>query len=114
MRWLVVAVTLVAFPACYSWQPTTVGVRTLILEERPSLLRATMNGGESVTIDSPAIVNDSVVGLTDSGIVRAGTADFSLVEVPRFSFMKTTALIGSHLLAIAGFVAFVISVQPHY
>ena len=86
----------------------------MITEERPPAVRVTMNGGESLTFENPEMVNDSLVGFTDSGVVRAAPADFSLLEIRHFSIVKTAALVASHFAVIAGFVAVVIWVQPHY
>ena len=85
--------------ACHSWQPTTVNPREWARDEHPSSVRVTLTNGDTVTILRPSTRNDSIVGLgdadgtTDTTAVGVALQDVGLVEVRRFSILKTAGLV---------------------
>lgn len=108
-------VFLVAFlPACYSWQPVTVSPEEVIRDEQPLTVRLTSRDGSRMDVRNPSFSNDSIVGFTDSGLVRAASSEVELLEVSRFNFLKTGIAVVTHAGIIVGFIAAVIRIQPHY
>ncbi len=47
---------------CKTWQPTTVGPRQLIEEERPSQVRIFGSNGTQLTLSGPTLQGDSIIG----------------------------------------------------
>ena len=74
-RRFMAALLLVVVTACYNWQPTTVSPQTLIATEQPSSVRATLTSGEVVTLQSPILRNDSIVGATDESVAAVASRD---------------------------------------
>ncbi len=105
---------ILALSACYTWNPAAVPPETLIPRERPRAVRATNQGGATVTFEAPRMENDSIVGFTGDAVGRMASRDVSLLEVRRFSPVRTTALVASHVAAITGLIALFIWIQPHY
>ena len=105
------ALLMVLLTACQTWRPTTVSPQTLIAAERPSSVRVTLTSGDVVTVQSPTMRNDSIVGATDASVAAVASRDVGLFEVRRFSVGKTIGLgvllmplvvLGGFLLACAG------------
>lgn len=108
MKWAAV-LRLVALPVllllggCKTWESTSGAPLRMIEEARPSSVRVTTVDGALVTLKNPLVVNDSIV----SGVApplgavvmppRRGVldADVNLMEVPRFSGVRTLALAGA-------------------
>jgi len=61
----------------------------LIPVERPSSVRATLRGGERVTLENPIVRNDSIFGVTDAGVVGVAAEDVGLLEVRRVSILRS-------------------------
>ncbi len=100
--------------ACYSWRPVTVSPQGWPPEDQPSSVRVTSNGGAVFTLENPSVINDSIAGTTDFGPARMAERDLRLVEVERFSFVKSFGLVALNAATIAAFMALFIKVQPHY
>ena len=98
-RRLIAALLLVLVTACYSWRPTTVSPQTLIATEQPSSVRATLTNGEVVTVQSPIMRNDSIVGATDASVAAVASRDVRLLEVRQFELGPT---IGVVVLSVVG------------
>lgn len=92
-RRLIAALLLVLLNACYSWRPTTVSPQRLIPEDQPLSVRVTLMNGETVTVESPTVRNDSIVGVTDLPAVGVATRDVRLLEVRRFDVGETLGLV---------------------
>ena len=108
-RRFVAALLLVLLTACQSWQPTTVSPQGWTPEERPSSVRATLTGGEVITVRDPIMRNDSIVSATGDGDVAAvASGDVRLFEVRRVSVLKSIGfgallnLVGGIILRCAG------------
>ena len=86
----IAALLLLLLTACYSWQPTTPSPQGWTPEERPSSVRVTLATGGTVTVENPAVRNDSIVGDTGLGVA---SRDVGLLEVRRFSVTKTIGLV---------------------
>ena len=98
--------------ACLSWQPTTVSPPQLIEGEEPSQVRITRTDGERVTIHSPQVRADSIVG--DGGTVAVSS--IQRVEVRRFSGVRTVILgLGVVLAPVVfyGLVVLAYAYRPH-
>lgn len=90
-RRLIAALLLVLLAGCHSWRPTTVSPQTLISAEQPSSVRVTLLNGETVTVESPTVRNDSIVGVMDAS-VGVASRDVRSLEVRRLSIGKTIGL----------------------
>ena len=85
---------------CKTWQPTSLSPERLIAEQRPASVRVTVDGGATLTLRNPTLVNDSLVSLEASpaGLAfappRIGVVADHVrsVEVPRFSAPRTIGL----------------------
>ena len=103
--------------ACHSWQPTTVNPPEWTPDEHPSSARVTLTNGDTVTILRPSTRNDSIVGLggadetTDTTAVGVALQDVGLVEVRRFSVLKTAGLVVASYgsIVVGGVIFFVIA-----
>lgn len=113
-RRLIAALLLVLLTACYDWRPITVSPQELISEEQPSDIRVTSTGGVTFTLENPSMDNDSIAGSTEVGPVRLAAKDFRLLELRRFSVMKTVGITTLYAGVIGAFVALFIKVAPHY
>lgn len=91
-RRVVAALLMMLLAACQTWRPTSVSPQQLIPIERPSSVRATLRSGARVTLESPTIRNDSIFGDTDAGAVGVASEDLGLLEVRRFSILRTIGL----------------------
>ena len=56
-------------------------------------MRVTLTGGEVVTLQSPTMRSDSIIGVLGGGVVAVASGDVDLVEVRRFSIWKTIGLV---------------------
>jgi hypothetical protein len=99
---------------CYSWRPVTSGPEVVIRDARPRDVRTTLSDGTVLTLQNPMLASDTIVGSSRAGTVRAPTALVERLEVQRFSFVRTTALITLHAGVVVGLIAAIIAVQPHY
>lgn len=114
-RWLVCLLALLpSLGACHSWRTVSGAPRTYIDMERPQLVRATLEGGRTVTLAQPSMLADTIVGMTDLGLGRAPTLELRSLEVQRTSVPKTLALIVTHVAVVVTAIAIIIDVQPHY
>ena len=106
VRRFMAALPLVLLTACHSWQPTTISPRGWTSDERPSSVRATLTSGDIMTVSDPTLRNDSIVG----AMVGVASRDVRLLEVKRFSPLKTVGLVfvtatGITTLALVLFLA---------
>ncbi len=86
--------------ACSTWRPTFVSPQQLIPVERPSSVRATLRSGATVTLENPIVRNDSILGVTDAGVVAVASEDLGLLEVRHFSVLKTIGAVLGGLFAV--------------
>lgn len=100
--------------ACYSWRPMMPAPRGDGLERRPPAVRVTMDDGTVSTLRSPVLSTDSILGHTPSGVEKVDARRVRLVEERRFNAVRTAGLVVVHATLVVGFIAWVISVQPHY
>ena len=99
-RYRPMAVLLLALhvQACTAWQPSTVRPPQLIEEEEPSQVRITRTDGGRVTIQSPWVRADAIVGRGVRGSPRPWeersvvVSDIRQIETRRFSPGKTVGL----------------------
>ena len=99
-RRVIAALLMVLLTACQTWRPTTVSPQQLIADERPSSVRATLTSGEIITVWSPRMRNDSIVGARDfSGAAAVALRDVRLLEVRR---SNVAGSIGLGLLVTVG------------
>lgn len=87
-RRFIAALLIALLTGCHSWQPTTVSPRAVILEEQPLSVRFTLTNGEIMTVTDPLMRNDSIVS-TEAGMAAVASQDVRLLEVWRFSTVKT-------------------------
>ena len=99
-RRVMAALLMVLLTACQTWQGTAVSPQQLIPVERPSSVRATLRGGERVTLENPIVRNDSIFGVTDAGVVGVAAEDVGLLEVRRVSILRSIVL-GYLIVAVA-------------
>ncbi len=92
-RRFIAALLLVLVTACYTWRPTTVSPQTLIATEQPSSVRVTLTGGAVVTLQSPTMRSDSIIGVLGGAVVAVASSDVGWVEVRRFSIWKTIGFV---------------------
>jgi hypothetical protein len=83
-------------------------------EDQPSAMRVTSNGGAVFTLENPSMINDSIAGTTEFGPARMAGQDLRLLEVERFNVPKSVGFVAMNALVVAGFIALIIKVQPHY
>ena len=106
-RRVIAALLMVLLNACYSWRPTTVSPRRLIVEEEPSPIRVVLSDGTELTLRDATIQSDSII----TGRVRFGTEnllvrDVSRVDVQRFSLFKTVGVVVLTSAAVAAIASF--------
>ena len=89
---LIVALHLVLLTACQTWRPTFASPQQLIPVERPSSVRVTLRSGARVTLENPTVRNDSILGVTDAGVVGVASEDLGLLEVRRLSILRSIGL----------------------
>lgn len=85
---------------CKTWQPTTLSPERLLADERPPSVRVTVDGGATMTLRNPMLVNDSIVSLEPPTpglafeLPRIGVSAGAVqsVAVPRFSATRTIGL----------------------
>ena len=92
-RRVTAALLVVLLTACHSWRPTAAGPHRLIATEQPSSVRVTLTGGEVVTLQSPTMRSDSIIGVLGGAVVAVASGDVGLVEVRRFSIWKTIGFV---------------------
>jgi hypothetical protein len=73
-----------------------------------------MDDGTVSTLRSPVLSTDSILGHTPSGVEKVDARRVRLVEERRFNAVRTAGLVVVHATLVVGFIAWVISVQPHY
>ena len=96
-RRVIAALLLVLLTACHSWRPTTVSPQTLIPDEQPSSVRATLTSGQVITVRDPTMRNDSIVG----AMMRVASRDVRLLEVRWFNALKTVGLVLGTAVGVA-------------
>ena len=106
-RRVIVAFLVALLSACQTWRPTFVSPQQLIPVERPSSVRVTLRSGVRVTLEDPTVRNDSILGVTDAGVVGVASEDLGLLEVRRISILRS---IGLGYLASVGAVLIACSV----
>ena len=80
-RRVIAALLLVLLTACHTWRPITASPQGWIPEERPSSVRATLATGRVITVEDPAMRNDSIVGATNwAGVTGVALRDLRLLE----------------------------------
>ena len=106
-RRAIAALLIVLLTACHSWRRTSASPQQLISEEGPSSVRVTLSSGQVITFQNPLMINDSIVGMTESGLAGTASRDLRLLEVRRFSAGRTIGLVGLTAAAVAavGFIA---------
>lgn len=78
-------------------------------------MRVTSRDGAVITLQNPSMINDSIDGSTEFGPVRLAARDLRLLEVERFSFLKSFGFVTLDAAGvIAGFIASFINVEPHF
>jgi hypothetical protein len=76
--------------ACTSWRAVPVGT---ISADRPSVVRVRSRTGDPVTLRTPQLVADSVVGLDGRDRVGIPVDDVDGIDLPRVSAMRTSLLV---------------------
>lgn len=97
---------------CQSWRASSLGPQALLEEERPGMIRVTLDDGRVATLSDPRMVADTIVGTGDTQ--RAAAGEVRTLEVRRTSIPRTVALMVAHVTAVVTVVAFIIEIQPHY
>ncbi len=92
-RRVTAAFLVVLLTACHSWRPTAASPQRLIPTEQPSSVRVTLTGGEVVTLQSPTMRSDSIIGVLGGAVVAVASSDVGWVEVRRFSIWKTIGFV---------------------
>ena len=88
-RRVIAAFLLVVITACQTWRPTYVGPQELIPVERPLSVRATLRGGEIMTVWNPTMRNDSIVSARRfAGAQAVSVRDVRLLEVRRTTLQR--------------------------
>ena len=57
---------------CYSWHREAVSPIQTVSQDEPSTIRVTTRDGTRLVLKLPAVRNDSILGLTESGLLRLG------------------------------------------
>jgi hypothetical protein len=82
---------------CQTWQPTTVRPRQLIEEEQPSEIRIIGSAGSQVTLSSPSLKGDSIIGtrvrLRRTETVTVPFSDIDGIAVKRIAGLRTLGAI---------------------
>ena len=104
-RRFIAAMLMVLLTACQTWRPTGVGPQTYIPAEQPSSVRVTPRIGTTVTLEAPTVRGDSIFGITDAGVVGVASEDVYLLEVRRFSILRSIGLFYLIAGAIIGVLA---------
>ncbi len=100
---------------CKTWRPATLPPERLIVEEQPSSVRITAASGQTLTLNHPILVGDSIVGpLAPSpgttlppprpGVVASEVRG---IEVPEFSPGRTIALAVGMVVVASGWAGLV-------
>ena len=90
--------------ACHSWQVGTPTPAQFVEREHPAQVRVTRTDHSTVTLDSPAVRGDSLVGLL-AGRDSALTTGFPLSNVESVAVKKSSA--GKTVLLTTGIVILV-------
>jgi len=104
---LVPVLLLLLLVGCKTWEPATTTPERLIADAQPSLVRVTNGDGDRMTLKSPMFLNDSLLSVTapPPGTfvppLRVGVPadDVALLEVGRFSVVRSIALAGAIAVA---------------
>ncbi len=91
-RRVIAVLLLMLLTACHSWRATLVSPEQLIPIERPSSVRANLRSGAIVILENPTVLNGSLYGDTDAGVVRVPLEDLGFLEVRYLSRTKTIGL----------------------
>lgn len=94
--------------ACATWRLAPIPPAQLIQEQDPNQVRVRRAGGETMTLQSPELVQDSVVGTSRGSRASLPLSDVEAIEVRRISVFRTTALIlGIVVVAVPAVTMFV-------
>jgi len=98
MRSLLLALALLALPACTSWRSTSADA---VSANEPSRVRVTTTEGSRYTLYNATVRGDSLYGRTEVGTdVAVAVADLDRAETRRFSAVKTAgAAVGGVIAA---------------
>lgn len=107
MRHIVLVPLLLLLVGCRAWESSATTPQRLVADTRPSLVRVTDIDGLRTTLKNPIFVNDSLISVTAPapGTVvlppRTGVLadDVALLEVGRFSAVRSVALAGAIIAA---------------
>ncbi len=104
-RRVIAALLMVLLTACQTWRPTFVSPQRLIPEERPSSVLITLKNDVTLTVQNPTMRNDSIFGVTDAGAIGVASRDVGLLEVRRFSILRSiglgyVSLVGAYMVAV--------------
>jgi hypothetical protein len=95
-------------PACSAWHVGTPTPAQFIEKEHPESVRVTRNDGTTLTLGSPMVRGDSLIGTTTGGLARPEPsatigiplADVRQVEVRRTNTTATLLIVGVALIAV--------------
>jgi len=95
---------LLYLPACHSWHTGTPTPAQFVETERPQSVRVTRTDGTTLTVKSPVVRGDSLVGRVgdsqDTTRTVLALSDISRVQVKQPSTGKTVALV----IVVAGVI----------
>jgi hypothetical protein len=79
---------------CHSWQTQDVAPAGYIQSQHPGKIRLTLQDATQLTLKSPAVMGDSIVGAVggDSALQAVAASDVRSLEVRRVSAGKSIAL----------------------
>jgi hypothetical protein len=113
-RALMVLLGATLLAGCHSWRASSLSPQALLAEERPEVLRVTLEDGGTVTFMQPRLVSDTIVGTSEAGTERAPLGRVRLLEVRRSSLPKTLGLVVTHAAIVVTSIVLIINAQPHY
>jgi hypothetical protein len=92
-------------PACSTWQVGTPTPAQFVEQKKPHSIRVTRTDGSRITLTSPMVRNDSILGNSGAGdpehSVALALSDVQQVEVRKIATGKTLLLVGGILVAVA-------------
>ena len=107
-RILSVVLLVTYLPACSSWQVGTPTPAQFVEQEHPDRVRVTRIDGTTITLYSPTVRADSLIGTTTGGLARPVPSDavgiplaqVRQVEVRRANTAATLLILGVALVAV--------------
>jgi uncharacterized small protein (DUF1192 family) len=88
---------------CTTYSVQGLAPRIVIEQDEPARVRATLAGGQVVTVENPSIVGDSLIGERDGARVALALEEVERVEVPRDN--RLWLLLVAGLFLLGGFFA---------